>query len=561
MVRPPSWVLICLLAAAALPCVTARAQLLPREERPELPDFESPAPAPRLLPPLAPLEPEGLQGVALLFVREFRLEGNSVFGDEELLALLVDFVGREIASEDLVAIRNRLTRHYVEHGYVNSGAVFPDQDPSDGVVTIRLVEGRLAEVRFEGQRYYRETALRWKLTRGLGTPLDEREIEARLQRLVQDRRIEKVRARLLPGEELGEARLVVELEERSPYRGWLELSNYATVGVGSTRGRVEVAHDNLVGLGDVLRARYDLAEGLNRVKGRYELPFTSFGTSLRVDAEYNESEIVDGPSVISDFDIQGDYQGYEAGLLQSLYETTHWTVDAGLLGAWRRSSDIETGSGDLVTRAEQLTLVRFVVDAVYRGRRNVFAARSLLSQGFDGEGGPSARGEGELGSLRGPGKVSTSWLAQLQWVSRVSPLDIETIARVDLQLSADPLLAIEQLAFGGHETVRGYRENEAIRDQGVIASLEIRVPLFRSVEGELELKLAPFIDVAKGWNHSNSVLGTSDTTLVGAGIGLRLDLSRYVTGQLYWGQNLKSSRGDGDLQDEGVQFRIAVGFF
>ena len=44
----------------------------------------------------------------------------------------------------------------------------------------------------------------------------------------------------------------------------------------------------------MLEARYDHSEGLDRIKGRYQLPFTPIGTSLRVDAEYSDSRIAEG---------------------------------------------------------------------------------------------------------------------------------------------------------------------------------------------------------------------------------------------------------------------------
>jgi hemolysin activation/secretion protein len=528
-----------------------QAQLAPRpgDERIEPPDFETPEQEDvPLLPPLElPEEPSRLAGVPTIQVKEFRVTGNTAFSDEELIGLLERYVGRRIASEDLVAIRDILTRHYVDHGYVNSGAVLPDQDPSDGVVRVEIVEGRLTEVRFEGRRYYRETALRWKISEGLSVPLDEKEIEARLQLLKQDPRIESVRAQLLPGAEPGEGRLVVELEERAPYRGYVEFSNFATVGVGALRGRVEARHENLAGLGDVLRIRYDGADGLDRVKGRYELPFTPFGTSVRFDAEYSESKIVEGDDNIDRFDIKGEYRGYEGGLIQALYESPSFRVRAGLLGGWRRSK-IKFFDGVLFEPKEEITTLRLLTEAVYRGRNNVFAARSLLTQGLDARGGAA-------------NQVTTDWLGQLQWVSRFGGLGIESVARVDVQLAADPLVAIEQFAIGGHDTVRGYRENETIRDQGAIGSVEIRLPLWRSEDASSGLKLAPFVDVAHGWNHRDSLFGSEARTIIGAGVGLRLALTRYSRAQLYWGHNFDDTRGTGDLQDAGIQFRIVLGLF
>ena len=48
--------------------------------------------------------------------------------------------GRPISSEELLAARDAVTQHYVDAGYVTSGAVVPDQKLEDGLVRIQVVE-------------------------------------------------------------------------------------------------------------------------------------------------------------------------------------------------------------------------------------------------------------------------------------------------------------------------------------------------------------------------------------------------------------------------------------
>ena len=68
------------------------------------------------------------------------------------------------------------------------------------------------------------------------------------------------------------------------------------------------------------------------------------------------------------------------------------------------------------------------------------------------------------------------------------------------QISADPLLSIERFAIGGRDTVRGYRENQLVRDSGVVASAELRIPLWRDSLRRPLLELVPFMDYGTGWN-------------------------------------------------------------
>jgi hemolysin activation/secretion protein len=159
-----------LLVGALLLSPTAWAQVgvRPGDERPELPEFQKPPEAPKLiLPPIPPLHPaeQGRLGAApLLFVRAYRFEGNTAFTDQELEQVAAPWTGREISSADLQALRDALTLHYVTAGYVTSGALIPDQSPQDGVVEIRIVEGTLAAIEVEDPGWLRAGYVRSRST-------------------------------------------------------------------------------------------------------------------------------------------------------------------------------------------------------------------------------------------------------------------------------------------------------------------------------------------------------------------------------------------------------------
>jgi len=65
-----------------------------------------------------------------------RPDGNTVFSMERLLEVTQRYVNRELATEDLEALRIELTRLYIDAGYINSGAIIPDQKLSEGVMAL-----------------------------------------------------------------------------------------------------------------------------------------------------------------------------------------------------------------------------------------------------------------------------------------------------------------------------------------------------------------------------------------------------------------------------------------
>jgi len=555
-----------LLLALLLAPAPLRAQVFdrPADERPPLPE-PGPLEAPEVLPPRAREERQLLPAIALpdtrsprFLVRGFRIRGATAFDAEALRGVVAPWVGRELDSADLVAVQNALTRLYVDHGYVSSGALIPDQDLGDGFVEIDIVEGWLAAIRITEPGHFREGRLRARIALGLRRPLDLDTLEENLQLLQQDPRVERVHARLVPGERLGEAVLLVRIEDHSPYRLSLQASNYAPPAFGGYRGSLRLADENLLGLGDSLEGRLLGSDGLLRGEVQYQLPLNARGTLLRARADYADSRVVEGD--FEALDIETRYQAYGLGLDHPIYRSLHSQVSLGLLFEWRRAGTCFGALEDLigcdpfsfagsgaVDGVTTVSVARLTGEWTRLERNQVFAARSLLSVGLP-----------VLGAASGgvdPDGQFVAWLGQFQWARRYEPLGLQTIFRTDVQLTSDALPTLEQFPVGGHASVRGYRENQLVRDQGVVSSLELRVPVWRA-EGRPIVEVAPFFDFGYAKNHGRASPGTD--WLASVGLGLRLHPTRWIDAALYWGHQLESvpTPSDSDLQDEGIQFRV-----
>ena len=61
-------------------------------------------------------------------MREFEVTGSTIFSEQELGAVTAPYTGHPISAEELEQLRQKLTLLYVDAGYLNSGAILPDQD-------------------------------------------------------------------------------------------------------------------------------------------------------------------------------------------------------------------------------------------------------------------------------------------------------------------------------------------------------------------------------------------------------------------------------------------------
>ncbi len=535
----------------------------------QIPSFEPP-PVERgnVLPPLViPTEPstEALAGGLRVEIREVRIRGNTVVPTEVLNEVTEPFTGRALSFADIEAMRDQLTLAYIQRGYVTSGAIIPDQKIEDGVLELEIVEGTLADVSVETDGRLRESFLRVRLEGREGEPVNVREIEQRLQLLQQDERILRVNAELVPGDVRGQSRLNVAVAEERPYWVGFDVSNHEPPSIGAYGGRVRGAFTNITGFGDSLELDFGATEGFLNIRGTYEIPLTRWDTTLDIHIWRDHNEVVEDP--FDELNIENDTVTYGWTLTQPIYRSLNTRLALTLTGEFRRTHSTLDGAGFAFVPGpssngtSKVAVLRFGGEWTYRTRSQVFAARSLLSRGLD-----------ILDATSNPGKIPDgeflAWLGQFQWARRLPFLDSQVIARLDAQVSSQPLLGLEQFAVGGHATVRGYSENQLVRDQGVVGSVEFRIPVWQRSEGLSRFELAPFIDV--GWSQNRSRGRNPFTgedfrdnigkeTLVGMGLGARWNLNRNTLLQFYWGGQLREvdTAGDYDIQDDGLHFSIS----
>jgi hemolysin activation/secretion protein len=147
-----------------------------------------------------------------------------------------------------------------------------------------------------------------------------------------------------------------------------------------------------------------------------------------------------------------------------------------------------------------------------------------------------------------------SWLFQSQYAYRLNDEGAQFIFKDNLQLTNNALLPLERIAVGGVSSVRGYRTNYLVRDEGFTLSGEVRYPLpsFEIMGQRSVISMIPFMDYGSAWN-----LGGPRNSLWSVGAGLSWSYMAFL-GELYYGYALNppAYRAISDAQDNGLFFRM-----
>jgi len=507
-----------------------------------------------------------------VMIKAFQFTGNTIFSDEELLKITQPYKNKFMTFKELDQLRQKLTDLYTKNGYINSGAIIPDQKFVQGIITYQIIEGKISGIEVLTNGRLKNSYIKKRLAFNPDAPLNIDKLYEKFQILHQNHLIKKIKLELLPGLKLGQSIVKAEVEETKSRHLGIEFNNHKSPSVGEERGQFSVSHKNITGWGDSFDLKLGLTQGMDDLALAYTLPVSSNDTLLSFQFEKTDSEVIE--TAFDEIDINAKSYTCTFSLRHPFYRTAKKSFYMGLDTELRHSKTTLLGfpyafspGVDSLTGESDVTVVRFFQEWLSRSSFQVFAIRSRFSRGvdaFDATINPSE-----------PDSRFFSWLLQFQWARRIKTLqDSKLIFKTNFQLSRDPLLPMEKFSVGGINTVRGYRENYLVRDNGLISSIELRVPflniLFPGHKNNItkkNLQLASFLDFGTAWNksiESSSVENrhTSAESIYSTGFGILWNPIERLDAKIYFGWALKDVDNQGStFQDHGVHFSISYSIF
>ena len=555
---------LALLLTASLPGMS-RAQLAVRpseEALPlSLPDGQASAPG-TLNPPAESTPP--LPGELQVRVDTIDVFGCSVFAADDLEPLFAPFLGRTLTTRDLAQIAGLVERLYHESGYASSYVLLPDQDFAENVLALQVVEGRIGEVRIEGNEAFQARFFERRLRAAGRAPLNVERLADQLAEFQRDPRIEQVHAVLVPGDRRGETDLEVAIVERRSLDLTLTLSNDQPSSLGTPGGGFDASYANVIGWGEVVSGAYRVSEGLEQWRVSLDAPLGARGGFGRLSYQRSESEIVE--SAFRSLEIEGRSETAEIELGFRFLRTRRLDLSSSLIGSWTRWRSTLAGRptcfrGDQLDCRPSIAALRARQELQLRRPNAVWLIRSTLSFGLDGMGSTK---ETDPGLADGE---FVSWLGQVRHLQRFTTdrgapqwaEDWMLRSRLDLQVANDPLLSAEQMSVGGPLSVRGVSRNLLVRDNGVIASTELRIPLAYGRRPSTRIELFPFVDFAHAWNER---LDLAVETVSSAGLGLSVAIQDVLNVELTWAEPIRRGIAGGrGLQSEGIYLEVRADVF
>lgn len=489
------------------------------------------------------------------------LSGNTAFSTAQLLALVTEFIGKELEQSDVEELRYRITRFYIENGYINSGAVILGYDATQQHLRLQILEGSIKEIKVNTTPGLNPNYVAERLKLSSGAPFHLPSLQERFLLLLDDPLIESLHGEISPGLNLGEGVLNAEATERRRYNLGLTVNNHSPVTLGEWQGLLHGNLRNIVGWGEIFSFGYDLSDGNQRRRVNLAIPINAQDTKIYTNIERGKAAVIEEPADL--LDITSKYRSYELGIVHPLIKTLKKELTIGLnFGAKNnrtkllgRPFSMSQGSIDGKVRVAPLKVTQ---NWVSRDVDRMYAINSSINWGTPALGATDI----EIGAIN---TKYVTWLLQQRYIKSWLNNQLQLHARWDMQFADSALPALEQLGIGGVDTVRGYRENTLIRDQALLGSLELRYRLWDQATQERygRLEGAIFTDFAHGWNKTHAVNEKNETNeLASLGLGLLWSWKDIMRFELYWGHQLKSlsQKTQGSVQDRGIHLQLQVNY-
>ncbi|HEY5759186.1 MAG TPA: ShlB/FhaC/HecB family hemolysin secretion/activation protein [Steroidobacter sp.] len=498
-------------------------------------------------------------------VTEYRILGNTVLSVTDVETVVYPYLGEGKTIADVEVVRQALEKLYKEKGFGTVYVDIPEQTVNEGIVRLKVTEGKLDRVRITGARYFANGTIRSELTSlQSGAVVSLPELQAQLGEVNQQSRDRAITPVLKAGRSPGTVDIELKVQDSLPVHGSVEVNDRYSANTTHTRASVNLSYDNLWQKFHSLSLQYQTSpEDLDETRvfaATYLAPLSN-GNLLAVYA-------VDTNSDFAVVNTGGDLSVLGTGNIYGLRYIVRLPILDGYSQNVTLGADYKDFEDDIVLAdgTNDTTPIRYMSwTAGYSG----VLGRDGSTTGFNLNANFGMRGvfndQAEFSYKRADANASFFYLrgdaSHLHNLWAGSAVYLKAVA----QWAPDPLISNEQFSTGGAEGVRGYVESALMGDRGVGGTFEIRSPSMHAWLGGAVQQLLGFVfydaahitQTAQVDDDGNLV--TRGINLYSAGAGLRFVGFGGMEAALDWAYPLRDWE-DVEKGDSRVHFRVRYAF-
>ncbi len=254
-------------------------------------------PAVRAQPVKPPPEIKPREGLSVT-VKAFRFAGNTLLGDPQLASAVAEFKDQVLGFDGLQRATDAVAAAYQSAGWL-ARVYLPEQDVSEGVITLQVIEARFSGVRLEGEppKRVRQSELDgfFKATQRVNEPLNSNALDRALL-LADDLPGVSVAGTLAPGQTDGQTELVLQATDEPLFYGDVGLDNHGSRSTGSERLTANLNINSPGQRGELISINGLHTEGSDYARLAFTVPDGYNGLRLGFNTSAMTYKVIMGPA-------------------------------------------------------------------------------------------------------------------------------------------------------------------------------------------------------------------------------------------------------------------------
>ncbi|MGL4401623.1 MAG: ShlB/FhaC/HecB family hemolysin secretion/activation protein [Luteolibacter sp.] len=405
------------------------------------------------------------------YIREYRVDGAKRLQKLEVEEAVYPYLGPARTPNDVEQARAALEKTYHDKGYQTVSVVVPEQDPRRGIIRLEVFENKVGRLRVNGARWFLPSQVKREApSLAEGNVPEMKQVAKEITGLnrLADRRVTPV---LRQGVEPGTVDIDLNVEDKLPLHGSLELNNRYSANTTPLRLNSSISYGNLFQLGhtgglSLQIAPEDIDDAL--VYSGYYLARVSDEVSLMATGTKQDSNVstLGGGAVAGRGDIIGLRALLDLPTTQKFYQNISLGID------WKNlEEDIVIGD-DVIPAPIEYYPLSANYNASWMGDKGFTALNASLNFSLRGVGAD----EEDFANKRFNADGSYIYLRTDLAHTRDLDDGWQVFGKIQGQLASQALVNTEQFAGGGLDTTRGYLEATVLGDNGIFGTVELLGP-------------------------------------------------------------------------------------
>jgi len=466
------------------------------------------------------------------FVKEYQVEGGGhLLPNVEVEAAVYPYLGPYRTTGDVEQARGALEQAYRDKGYQTVTVQIPPQKLGSGVVILQVMRGEVARLRVHGSRYFSIDQIKREapsLQEGQSPNFSQVTHDLLVLNELPDRQVTPT---VRPGETPGSVDVDLNVKDKLPLHGSLEINNRYSTGTTQLRLNGSVSYDNLWQLGHSIGFSFQVSpEDPGQVKvfsGYYlaRIPDMSW-LSLMLQGTKQNSDV----NTLGGIGVAGNGETVGLRAIISLPPLTDFYQSLSLGFDYKHfTQDVQISGTDTLT-----PVTYYPFSAAYSG--------NWIGKGYETDLNASVNlATSQLGSSNATFDLNRHGASGdfMYFRGDLShthdlPGGFQLFAKAQGQAADQPLVNSEQFSGGGLGTVRGLLESEVLGDNGILGTVELRTPSLSEFLGKTvdEWRFYVFNDGGMLTNDEPLVESPYQYNLDSVGAGTRIKVAGHLNGSL-----------------------------